>query len=201
MSVKNLLIVGDSFAADWSTKFPAMGWPNLLQKDFSVTNLAQAGCGQYKIYQQLQSVNQTQFDSIIIWHTSPYRIHVRSHPIHSSDILHGNADLIYQDIEHHARHDSSLDAIKNWFDHYYDLEYADFVYALICDKIFADLKSFNGTVINCVCQHKIDSSISNQSIFFNFYDLFRSQARADLAANHFNQRNNQVIYELLKGVL
>ena len=53
-----ILIVGDSFAADWSVKYNDYhGWPNLLAQKFEVTNLAKAGVGQYKIYKQLQNID------------------------------------------------------------------------------------------------------------------------------------------------
>ena len=54
----HLLIIGDSFAADWSVKYAdKKGWPNFLAEKYSVTNLAQAGCSEYKIKKQLDSVN------------------------------------------------------------------------------------------------------------------------------------------------
>ena len=50
--MNNILIIGDSFAADWTVKYPTVvGWPNLLAKNYNVVNLAQAGAGEYKIYQ------------------------------------------------------------------------------------------------------------------------------------------------------
>ena len=61
-----VLVVGDSFAADWSVKHKnSVGWPNLLAKDFDVTNLAQAGVSEYKIYQQVLSVDTCQFDLVL----------------------------------------------------------------------------------------------------------------------------------------
>lgn len=198
LNSKKILIVGDSFAADWSEKLGTMGWPNLLKQNFLVTNLAQAGCGQYKIYKQLQSVNRDRFDSIIIWHTSPFRIHVLEHAVHHSDILHSHADLIYQDIEHHVKHNPALDPIKIWFDQYYDLEYAEFVYALICDRIFEELKTFEGSVVNFVCQPNCYNKISSQPLFWNFYSLFSKQQSSCIPlANHFTKQNNKIIYDLI----
>ena len=59
-----ILIVGDSFAADWAIKYKSIsGWPNLLAEKFEVVNLAQAGVSEYKIYQQVLSVtNIKEFD-------------------------------------------------------------------------------------------------------------------------------------------
>ena len=39
-----LLILGDSWQADWNVKHNTYpGWPNLLANEFDVTNIAQAG--------------------------------------------------------------------------------------------------------------------------------------------------------------
>ena len=75
-----LLICGDSFAADWTVKYKGHGWPNLLSQSFEVTNLARAGVCEYKIYNQLLSVDPSAFDVIIISHTSPFRLYVKEHP-------------------------------------------------------------------------------------------------------------------------
>ena len=48
-----ILIAGDSFAADWKIKHSGNGWVNMLSNDYDVTNIAQAGASEYKIYQQL----------------------------------------------------------------------------------------------------------------------------------------------------
>ena len=50
---KNILICGDSFAADWTKKYNGNGWVNMLCNDFNITNVAEAGVSEYKIYQQL----------------------------------------------------------------------------------------------------------------------------------------------------
>ena len=104
----NILIVGDSFAADWTVKYKGIGWPNMLSKRHNVTNLAQAGCSEYKIYKQLLSVNLDDFDYIIASHTSPYRIYVTEHPVHSMDKLHNDCDLIYTDLKEHSKRDKKL---------------------------------------------------------------------------------------------
>ena len=59
-----ILILGDSFATDWTSKYPqGKGWPNLLAEKFDVTNLAQAGISEYKILKQIKSVsNLEKFD-------------------------------------------------------------------------------------------------------------------------------------------
>ena len=102
--LSNILIIGDSFAADWSTKYKDyLGWPTLLAQSHTVTNLAQAGVSEHKIYKQLCSVQDLSvYDVVIVAHTSPFRVPTKRHPMHSKDVLHKDADLIYTDIEYHS---------------------------------------------------------------------------------------------------
>ena len=61
-----LLIIGDSFSADWSIKYnDYLGWPSLLLEHYQITNLSQAGVGEYKIYKQLLSVTNLEKYDII----------------------------------------------------------------------------------------------------------------------------------------
>ena len=136
-----ILIVGDSFAADWSVKHKdVLGWPNLLALGHSVTNLAQAGVSEYKIYKQLISVDLELFDLVIISHTSPYRMVTRNHPVHRDNLLHAHADLIFSDIEYHYRSFSrffnkSLRTAYNFFISHFDQEYHELVYQLLVERI------------------------------------------------------------------
>ena len=130
-----ILICGDSFAADWTIKYPGKGWPNLLAEKHTVTNLAQAGCSEYRIWQQLKSVDLDKFNSIIVSHTSPYRLFVKNHPVHHSDILHHSSDLIYNDIKDHSKLNRRLDSIVDYFENYVDLDYLADIHNLICKEI------------------------------------------------------------------
>lgn len=136
-----VLIVGDSFAADWSVKhINSVGWPNLLANDFVIENRAQAGASQYKILKQLQAAEVESFDCLIISHTSPDRLVTRRHPVHAHDVLHANSDLIFSDIEYHAkrfhkRFDRSLACAYDFFLYHYDEEFVGFVYTVAAEKI------------------------------------------------------------------
>jgi len=142
-----ILIVGDSFAADWTVKYnDYKGWPNLLEEKYTVVNLAQAGVGQYKIYKQLQSADLKNFDLVISSYTSPYRVHTQKHPIHSEDPLHRNCDLLANDIEFlfkKYKNNHSLITARNYFKYHFDFDYYDDLYQIIvdkCDQIIGDKK-------------------------------------------------------------
>ena len=125
-----ILIAGDSFAADWKIKYNGNGWVNMLSDDYDVTNIAQAGVSEYKIYQQLINHNTTMYDKIIISHTSAYRIPVFEHPIHSKDILHHNCDLIYSDLKEH-KDNSLVKSAIDFYENLFDLDYACFILRVI----------------------------------------------------------------------
>ena len=191
-----ILICGDSFAADWTVKYPGQGWPNLLAKQFDTTNLAQAGCSQYKIYLQLKSANLEEYDAIIISHTSPNRLYVTEHPIHHSDILHRNSDLIYADI---INRDSApkLKPIVDYFERYFDLDNAEFVHNLLCKEI--------EEVVLCSARHKVIhmtgfdwDRLYQFDNMINFSDLMRSNRGI---MNHFNDAGNQIVFKSVSDLI
>ena len=61
--MSKILICGDSFAADWSKKYDGVGWVNMIENEHVVTNIAEAGVSEYKIYKQLGAFY---IDSLII---------------------------------------------------------------------------------------------------------------------------------------
>jgi hypothetical protein len=153
--MKKILLIGDSFAADWSIKnrsFP--GWPNLLAEKYAVTNLAQAGCSEYKILAQLNSVDDLDmYDIVLVCHTSLYRVYTRQHPIHYTDALHKNADLMLNDLVYHQSKlknffNSSLRSAVNIFEKHFDQPYLEDIYRLIREKINAILQNKKVIVIN-----------------------------------------------------
>ena len=151
-----VLIAGDSFAADWGVKYhDYLGWPNILQQHpgLEVTVLAQAGVSEYKIFKQISSVDHDQFDLDIVCHTLPSRITTVKHPIHHDDILHGSADLIFSDIEHHAKlwqntFNKALHTARGFFKYHYDQEHQDTVYRLLRKECVRVLESLPFLVIN-----------------------------------------------------
>lgn len=183
-----ILITGDSFAADWTTKYPnAHGWPNMLADVYDVTNIAESGISQYKIWQQIKNSNLNDFDICIVSHTSPYRVHTRKHPIHYNDILHKNADLMLNDIEYHKKKLSnifnrSLQSAVTWFKFHYDPDFHENIYKLLKKDIVEMLGKI----------HFIE--------VFNFenYDgkfCYSKYLETDKGnSNHFNDRVNKIIF-------
>jgi hypothetical protein len=190
-----ILVVGDSFAADWTVKYFGTGWPNLLALDHSVTNLAQAGVGEYKILRQVRSVkNIEQFDLIIVSHTSPYRVNTRQHPVHDTDPLHRHADLMFADIEYHLKRFSNklnqgLRTAFNFFVHHYDDEYQETVYELLRQEI----NNAIGTVPCIVVSNlNIEPRFVNESFVV---DLTQIQQDYPGLINHLSEVGNQLAYK------
>jgi hypothetical protein len=197
-----ILIVGDSFCADWSSKYQDYpGWPELLSNEFSVTNLAQAGVSEYKILCQLQQVpDLDQFEIIIVSHTSPYRVHTPQHPVHSKDQLHKNADLIFTDCEHHGSQiqhwfNQSLGAAIGYFKYHFDKEYYETIYKLLRSEINRILRNCNTIVVD----HWSENSKSETEI--NALDFSQLWKEHPGKINHYSQVGNEKIYNSIKQII
>lgn len=188
-----LLICGDSFAADWSVRYPKTGWVNLLEQNFKVTNIAQAGCSEYKILKQLQSVNLREYDKIIVSHTSPYRLYVDSHPVHSKDSIHKNSCLLYNDIIGHLDTHPELKSLAEYFELYFNLEYAEHMHNLLLKEI-ETLCPKNTLHLS----HVEWKNLHNFETFLNFKDIF-SKHRGVI--NHYTDEGNKIVYEKVLKVL
>jgi len=193
-----LLICGDSFASDWTVKYnDYKGWVNLLAEQYTVTNLAMAGSSIVRTLQQLESVNIHNYDAIIVFHTSPNRIYVKEHPVHKNDILHSNSDLIHTDIKHHATTRPELQCIVDYIEHYYDLDYAVFVYNLIEEKIDQMLSGYQGKIIHI-------TNISREGLYkFNgkmisITNLFNKHPGL---INHLSEHGNKLLFDRIQKLL
>jgi hypothetical protein len=184
---KNILICGDSFAADWTKKYDGIGWVNMLCKDFNVTNVAEAGVSEYKIYQQLKKQKIEDFDKIIISHTSAYRIPVEIHPIHSEDILHYNCDFIYSDVKEHGDN-PDVKCIVDLYEKHFHIDYAVFVHNLILKEI----KSLCSDAINIT----FFDSFNQDSV--QLEEIFLSN-RGNI--NHLNEVGNKIVYDKILKLL
>lgn len=182
--MNNILVTGDSFAADWTSKgieYP--GWVNILASRYSVTNLAQAGVGEYKILQQLKSVNISNFDLVIVSHTSHSRIH-SSTSFHDTD-LHSNCDLIFTDVI-----DNNLPEAEWFFKYVYDDNYYKHIY----ESLRKEIHSMIGDT-PCI---NIDSFYQNfcsyENCVIEINSLWRNN-RGDV--NHMNEKANTELFNTL----
>jgi len=197
--MKKILIIGDSFAADWSVKnnnFP--GWPNMLANKYAVTNLAQGGCSEYKILKQLVSVKTLdKYDVVIVSHTSPYRVYTRLHPIHYKDVLHKNADLMLNDLVYHQSKlrnffNISLRSAINIFEKHFDQEYLEDIYRLLREKINVILKDKKVIVLN---NFEHSKEFCSEKVVLDFSDELKHNPGP---VNHATQEINLKIFHHLE---
>lgn len=191
----NVLICGDSFAADWSVKYTDYpGWPNLLAQKHKITNLAQAGVSEYKIWKQLSSIELSQFDCIIISHTSPFRLPTEVHPDHHSDLLHKNCDLIYLDIKNSKN--KSLQSVVEYFEKFFMPEYAIFVHTLLIEHEIRYLESFKGKVVHTTNLEQ-DFDFKNCKVI-SFKSIFQDHKGL---INHFSKLGNQIVCDTIEKAI
>lgn len=189
MKKKKLLIAGDSFATDWTKKYKNnLGWVNFFENDFLVTNVAQAGVSEYKIFKQIEKINPKNYDEIIISHTSPYRIPIEEHPIHKDDILHNNCDLIYSDIQAHLDNDL-MKLASEFYNNFFYFEYFRFTHKLISDEICKKMPyAHHITFFDDFYDEK----------YLKFGDIFKDYAGN---INHLSEYGNQIVYKSLKKII
>jgi hypothetical protein len=185
---KRLLICGDSFSADWTKKYEGIGWVNLLENDYNITNISQAGVSEYKIYQQLNSVDLSKFDKILVSHTSAYRIPIQEHPIHKDDVLHYNCDILFSDVEKHV--DNPV--MKTAYDFYSDIFYPEY-FCFVNDLIYDKIKEITPTATHIT----FFDSFYDDSIH-KFENVFLEN-RGNI--NHLNEMGNEIIYQKVLELL
>ena len=177
-----ILIIGNSYAADWTVKFPdRKGWSNFLSEKFEVTNLAQCGVGEYKIYKQIENIDISVFDLIITSHHHFSRVHTKLHPLWSKDVLMKDCDLIYSDLEHHSKKfknifNWSLKCAERFFFYHYDHDYQFFIHSLIKEKIYLKIKDKNVIIINDIITEEFEKKYHGK-------------------CNHLSDTGNKIVYE------
>jgi len=192
---RKILIAGDSFAADYTIRYhDQIGWPNMISKNHKVTNIAQIGVTEYKVLQQIRSVDLNKYDSIIISHSSPTRVHCEVHPIHYDNVLYKNSDLLYNDIKDHPENRDAVIAVE-YFKRFFDLDYYCEISKLLCMEItnilgnYPHLNQFHMT--NYYNHNPYDFLDS-----FNFNKIwFNNQG----TMNHLNDLGNKQLYEIVNN--
>lgn len=185
--LSKILICGDSFASDWYPTSKNLGWVNLLEKEFHVTNKAQAGVSEYKIYKQLITEDLSKYDKIIVSHTSPYRIPISQHPIHKDSRTHRECDLIYSDVVYH-KNNKVMGIAKDFYENIYDSAYFEFTHNLIVDKILSLNNIINITFFDWY----------NHPSIINLSELFKEH-RGKI--NHLTKVGNQITFSHIRYLL
>ena len=187
--MKKILISGDSFSAVWP--FTELGWSKLLAHRYDVTNLSQAGCGEYKILKQIESTNLSEFDLVIVSHTSPSRIHTPSHPLHKEG-FHINCDLLANDIcDRTSWFNPSLRTAQGWFKYHYDEQYQIDIYNLVRKKIYDLLEKIPYISLT---HTDISRSLIIESNNIDFSNLWKRERGS---INHYTIQGNRIIFETI----
>ena len=183
-----VLIVGDSFAAP--SLSGAYGWPFLLALKHNVTNLAQPGVGEFKILQQLCSVDPEDYDCTIISHTSPYRIHTRYNPLHTD--IRRNSDFMLNDVEHHYNNKvKHAEVIYKYISNYVDFDYQQEVWQLYVEKLIGLDNSLHFTFF---------SGIPTSLIANNFNHIFEKYSKSN-AYSHLDEKGHDLTYQIIKNLI
>jgi len=184
-----VLLCGDSFSADHTPiDKEGGGWPTLLAQDVDLTNVSNAGSSEYRIWRQVRDNVNSSYDYVIVSHTSPYRIYIEQHPLHSESLLHKNCDLIYNDIK-----GRNLDYIEHWFEKCFSDEQARDVHQLLIKDIDT---MCNGNKILHI-GHLDISAPKN----FNFVSFNKEWKKHQGTVNHYNRNGNQKVYAKLKEMI
>lgn len=193
--MKKILICGDSFSADYQKKDASLvGWVNLLSQDYDIINLSDAGCSEYRILKNIENSILTNFDGIIVCHTSPYRVYIDKHPVYANDSLHKNCDLIYADIEYHLSLNKNkiLKTAKDYFEQIFDEEYYKEIYFLMQEKIINLTKNYP-------CLHLTPLFDEKLYRFEHCINLSKHYDIEPNSANHYSNKDNKQIYITIKS--
>jgi hypothetical protein len=182
-----ILISGDSFAVPNTNS-----WADLLAKDFKVTNIAQAGVSEYKILNQVKQFNLSNYDLVVVSHTSYSRVHTRKHPTHST-ALHKDCDLILADIENkNSVFNQSLRTAKGWFKYHYDEQYQIDIYKLLREKVNQIIK----IPYIAISHLDLNDEFIIEKNFINFKNLWKAE-RGPIS--HYSEYGNQIVYNTVKN--
>jgi len=174
-----LLIIGDSFSHNNN------GWPSMLGVDFK--NCSENGVGEYKVLKQIHNVGS--YDKILVNHTSPWRVHTPTHPIHKDSNNRQHNDFMLTDVEYHSKVNDQMKIVNQYLKKYYDPTYQLDIYNLIVDKLLS-LKN----TIHITFHDPEDTSKIN-----NNYNKFWKTYPGNI--NHMSLEGNEIVAEEIKKLL
>lgn len=174
-----ILIIGDSFSAD------EHGWPSLLGHE--VINKSEKGIGEYKIFAKSRKLPP--YDKIIINHTSPWRVHARTHPIHKDDPTRKNNDFLLNDVEYHSKINKDMMIVNEYLKKYFDPKYQQDVYNLFV----ADTMKIKNSIHITFHDPEDTSQIKHN------YNYIYKKYPGDV--NHMSKQGNELVAELVENLL
>jgi hypothetical protein len=174
-----IFVFGDSFAAHPD------GWVSMLDGD--ITNFAENGIGEYKIYKKILS--NLGFDKAIVCHTSPWRVHTRVHPIHKYDKIRPNNDFLLNDVEYHSKINNDMSVVNEYLKKYYDPNYQLDTYNLFVKEILSMKHTLNITF------HDKDDTVKIKN---NFSHVWKEHPGN---INHMSEQGNKLVAELVGKLL
>jgi len=174
-----VFVFGDSFAAT------PKGWARML--DGEVSNFAQNGIGEYKIYKGLQTF--LNFDKAVICHTSPWRVHTRVHPVHKNNPTRFNNDFMLNDVEYHSATNKDMKVVREYLENYYDPEYQEDTYRLFVNELMKIPNTIHITF------HEPDDT---KQITHNFNKIYKKHPGE---INHMSEEGNKIIAEKVQALL
>lgn len=190
----NLLIAGDSFAVRSRSVHDNIGWSQLLAQHHQTTNVAQAGISEYKIIKQLQSQDLSQYDAIVISHTSPFRVHVNHHPLHAHKPSHQHADLIFHDLQYAHSDHPVVTAGLEYFRHVFDSQYYQDLYSMFMSTVNVMTKNHPALHV-CFFNNQLSTPFDNFICLHHVYD------KNPGSVNHLNRRGNITTFNLINSWL
>lgn len=187
-----LLICGDSFSFDHQHP---QSWVTQLSSYADVVNLSQCGCSEYKIKQQLESIDVTEFDKIFVFHTSPSRLYLGQPNPLAVKSTHINSDLVFSDVEE-KRYTHELARIAyEYYVNIYDKKYYEYVHSLICADIDSQTKHLDVVHFTNFDYTGLYNFGNN---LINFYSVW---AKNKGNINHYSVRGNKVLLEKILKLL
>jgi hypothetical protein len=187
-----LLICGDSFSYNHNND---LSWVTQLSSKFETTNLSQCGCGQYKIQQQLKSVDLNKFDKILISHGSSNRLYINQPYALHNDQPHKHSDLLFTDVEDKKDQNPLALTAYNYFVNIFDLEYYAYIHNLICQDI--DQMTQGHCVVHTTHFDYTGLYNFNHNLI-GFYNIWK-QYPGDI--NHYNSLGNKIVYDRMVKIL
>jgi hypothetical protein len=180
-----ILIAGDSFAsAELAGEY---GWVQQLAKIHPVTNISAPGIGEYKIYQRLNAVDLTQYDAIIVSHTSPNRVHCEENLLYPEGHIYRTSDLIFADVESKRKTNKFAESMFEYFGFVFDKDYYRFIHSSSCQAI-NQLTQYKKTIH---ITHFDWTDLYAFPSMMNFYQVWLSNQGT---CNHYNRHGNEIIF-------